>query len=273
MDWDDAYSNSRHIPDAADYAAKWSACAAAFRAELAYDGRARLDVSYGVGERQRLDLFLPEGAPKRAPKGLLVFVHGGYWLTFDKSYWSDLARGALARGWAAALPSYTLAPAAHIRDITCEIALAIGRAAAEVGGPLRLVGHSAGGHLVTRMISHTSPLTPAIAERVETVVSISGLHDLRPLLRTKMNERLRLDLDEAEAESAALLRPAGAAKLVCWVGACELPEFLRQNDLLANIWTGLGAQTLSVRAPGRHHFDVVDALADPASELAGLCAP
>lgn len=269
LDWDDAYSNLRHIPGAADYAAKWSVRAAAFRDELAKSGRARLDLAYGAAERQKLDLFLPEGAPK----GLFVFVHGGYWLAFDKSYWSDLAGGAVARGWAAALPSYTLAPAARISDITREIAAAITFAAAEVAGPLRLAGHSAGGHLVTRMISHTSPLDPAIGARVEAVVSISGLHDLRPLLRTQMNERLRLDLEEAEAESAALLRPAGRASLVCWVGERELPEFLRQNDLLANIWTGLGAETRAERAPGRHHFDVVDALADPASELAALCAP
>ena len=50
---------------------------------------------------------------------------------------------------------------------------------------------------------------------------------------------------------------------VAIVGAGERPEFIRQNALLANIWTGLGAQTCTVEEPGRHHFNVIDGLADP----------
>src|SRR3546814_5563195 len=51
-----------------------------------------------------------------SPAGLAVFVHGGYWMAFDKSSWSHLAAGAVARGWAVALPSYTLCPEARISD-------------------------------------------------------------------------------------------------------------------------------------------------------------
>jgi hypothetical protein len=58
----------------------------------------------------------------RAPQGLLVFVHGGYWLRFDREMWSHLAAGAVARGWACAIPSYTLAPEARISAMTQEIA-------------------------------------------------------------------------------------------------------------------------------------------------------
>jgi hypothetical protein len=61
--------------------------------------------------------------------------------------------------------------------------------------------------------------------------------------------------------------------VTCWVGALERPEFLRQNDLLANIWTGLGAQTRSVHAPGRHHFDVIAELEDAESALTAAFAP
>jgi acetyl esterase/lipase len=50
-----------------------------------------------------------------------VFVHGGYWLRFGRGDWSHLAAGPVARGWAVALPSYTLAPAARIAAITAEI--------------------------------------------------------------------------------------------------------------------------------------------------------
>ena len=64
-------------------------------------------------------------------------------------------------------------------------------------------------------------------------------------------------------ESPALLEPMPNARVTCWVGSAERPEFVRQNALLANIWTGLGAKTCMIEEPGRHHFDVIDGLADP----------
>ena len=78
----------------------------------------------------------------------MVFVHGGYWRAFDRGLWSHLAAGPLARGWAVAMPGYVLAPEARIAAITAMIADAVAAAAAEVDGPMRLAGHSAGGHLV-----------------------------------------------------------------------------------------------------------------------------
>ena len=55
--------------------------------------------------------------------------------------------------------------------------------------------------------------------------------------------------------------------ITCWVGADERPEFVRQSDLLANIWTGLGAVTATVHAKGKHHFNVIEGLEDADSPL------
>ncbi|MFN4102394.1 MAG: alpha/beta hydrolase, partial [Pararhodobacter sp.] len=52
-------------------------------------------------------------------------------------------------------------------------------------------------------------------------------------------------------------------RLTCWAGASETSEFRRQNALLANIWRGLDAETDCIEEPDRHHFNVVDGLADP----------
>lgn len=258
-DWNDAYANGPNIPGGDRWPAAWVAPAQGYRDALAASGRARLDQPYGEAARQRYDLFLPEGSPK----GLVVFVHGGFWRALDKSYWSHLANGAVARGFAVAMPSYTLAPAARISDIVTEVAQAITAAAAQVHGPLMLAGHSAGGQLVSRMIAAPSPLADAVRSRIRTVVSISGVHDLRPMLATAMNNDLRIDAAEAAAHSPALLVPLPGARLVCWVGASERAEFVRQNALLANIWTGLGLATCAVEEPDRHHFNVIDGLADP----------
>ena len=258
-DWDNAYANGANIAGGDRWPAAWDGPAQAFREKLLAEGRARLDIVYGEAPRSRFDLFLPPAAPK----GLVVFIHGGYWMESHKNSWSHLAAGAVGRGFAVAMPSYTLCPQTRISGIVNEVGAAIGKAAAMVDGPLMLSGHSAGGHLASRMVTEGSPLGPGVARRIRQVVSISGLHDLRPLMFTALNETLNIDEREALSESPALLRPRQGARITCWVGGGERSEFLRQSALLANIWTGLGAATGSVVEPDRHHFNVVDGLADP----------
>ncbi len=257
-DWDDAYANGSNIARGDRWPEAWVKPAEAFRNALLSAGRAKLDLAYGDRPRNRMDLFLPDGSPK----GLVVFVHGGYWLQLDKSFWSHLAAGAVEHGYAVAMPSYTLCPEIRIAGIVEEVAAAISEAAKRVEGPLMLTGHSAGGHLVSRMITTTAPLSRDVQTRIRNVVSISGVHDLRPIMSTAMNEKLAIDEAEALSQSPALLRPMKDARITCWVGGGERAEFLRQNALLANIWTGLGARTAAVAEPDRHHFNVIDRLAD-----------
>ena len=261
--WEDAYANGVNIPRGDSWPNAWVEAARAYREALAAKDRARLDLSYGDGPRNRFDLFLPEGTAR----GLVVYIHGGYWVRFDKSSWSHLANGALAHGYAVAMPSYTLCPQARISGIVREVGAAIAEAARMIAGPIHLTGHSAGGHLATRMIAATSPLASEIRARIANTVSISGVHDLRPMMRLALNADLKLDEAEAYAESPALLRPIESVRLTCWVGAGERGEFIRQNALLANVWTGLGAVTAVVEETDRHHFNVVDGLADPGHPL------
>jgi arylformamidase len=249
IDWDDAYSNGAYIPGAAAYPGRWEAEAAAFRART----RAELDIAYGPGPREKLDLFLPAGAPR----GLFMFVHGGYWLAFGKSDWSHFAAGALARGWAAALPEYPLCPQVRIGDITRCIGRALDVAAARVPGPIVVAGHSAGGHLAARMACAKAPIAAETHHRLRRAGPISGLFDLRPLMHTRMNVSLRIDDAEAAAESPLLLSASGV-EVVAWVGADERPEFVRQTKTFAAAWPN----TRPELAPGHHHFNVIDGLLD-----------
>lgn len=260
-DWDDAYTNGAYIAGGDGYVARWAEAAQSFRDQMG--ARGKLDQPYGSEPRNRLDLFLPSSSPK----GVFVFVHGGYWMRFDKSSWSHLAQGAVSRGFIAALPSYTLCPDIRIGGIVREVAAAITVAAEASEGPLYLAGHSAGGHLVSRMMSISSPLAETVRRRVRHVVSISGVHDLRPLLATKMNATLKLDGQEILAESPALLEPSPGTRLTCWAGATERAEFIRQTALQANIWRGLGAATACVIEDNRHHFNVIEGLAEMQSPL------
>ena len=196
---DDAYANAAHIPGAEDYPPRWAQLAAEFRKTLEGEGRARLGLSYGDTARQVMDIFLPDGRAK----GLCVFVHGGYWLRFDNSYWSHFASGPLERGWAVAMPSYDLCPGVTIAQITEQIAKAVGFAAQKVEGPIALTGHSAGGHLVARM-AVPGVLPDDLAARLSSIVPISPVADLRPpeALRQMFPEHLARRVCRAERGKA-----------------------------------------------------------------------
>ena len=248
MDLSDAYENGAYIPDSDRFRDRWPEAAAAFRAALG--DRAEMGLTYGGRERNAFDLFPPEGTAR----GLVVFVHGGYWRSLDRSVWSHLAAGPVARGWAVAMPSYTLAPAARIAEITQEIAAAVAAAAARVDGPLVLTGHSAGGHLSARMRCRDVALPRSAEERLLRIVPVSPLSDLRPLMQTSMNAELRIDAAEAEAESPMLKSDLRDADTLVWVGGAERPAFLDQARWLADAWP----RTRLHVAEGRHHFDVVE---------------
>ena len=252
-DMDRAYANGAHIPGSALLPGRWAAAAATFRATA----RGQLAVAYGPGARQRFDLFLPEAVPR----GLLVFVHGGYWLEFGRESWSHLAAGALARGWACAMPSYTLAPEARISRITQEVAVAVRAAGALVAGPVVVTGHSAGGHLAARLGCADMGL-----DRVRRVVPISPIAELSPLMQTTMQADLRLTEAECASESPARLALRVGCQAHVWVGAMERPAFLWQARLLSEEW-----DCPWTPVPERHHFNVIDDLADPGSALMEVC--
>jgi acetyl esterase/lipase len=244
MDLSDAYANAPYIPDGDAFPARWAERTAAFRAAHPPER-----LAYGSATREWLDLHHPEGRPE----GLLLIVHGGYWMRFSPDDFAWLAAGALARGWAAALPAYPLCPEASVGGIVRAVARATDLAAARVEGPVVLTGHSAGGHVAARLLCADVPL--ACRPRVRRAVPVSPLSNLLPLRMTALNATLGLSPEEAAAESP-VLRPRPAVPVTVWVGAAERPAFLDQALWLARAW-----DAPLVVEPGRHHFDVIDGLA------------
>jgi arylformamidase len=113
---DAAYNNTAAVPERTAIYADWVERSAAVRRR----GLSHLDLAYGNGPRQRLDLFL---APlPKAPT--LAFIHGGYWQMNDRESFGFLAEGALAHR--INFVEYALAPAVRLGDIVEEIRRAIG---------------------------------------------------------------------------------------------------------------------------------------------------
>ena len=261
------YNNRAAVPDHP----RWLARYAELSAVAVRDLGPKRDLRYGPGPKETLDLFLPSGRAKAT----FIFIHGGYWRALDKGDFSYVAVPFVARGIATAVINYDLCPEVSVATIVDECRRAVAWIAGE--GPrhgasaARIVagGHSAGGHL-TAMLYATDWAAAGLArDPIAGGVSLSGVHDLAPMVQASFNVDLKLDSAEAARLSPAQLSPRSGAPLLVAVGADETSEFLRQAQIQWDAWpanrpTGDVAPLV---VPARNHFSVVADYADPDSEL------
>ena len=268
--WYDAqYNNTARVSDSAMLVEGWKERSAQARVAL----QGHLDVAYGEEPGDRLDIF-PAANPN-AP--VFVFIHGGYWRALDKSDFSFVAPVFTQAGAMVVVPNYALCPAVSVEHITLQLVRAlqwVWHNAAQYGGdPQRIVvaGHSAGGHLAAMLLScrwkQVAEELPA--QLVSGALSISGLFDMEPLRHTPfLQTDLRLTPASVRRLSPAFFpRPKG--KLYATVGGAESDEFLRQNQLIRDVW-GPTAVPVCETLPGRNHFTVLESLVDPAGRLHDL---
>jgi arylformamidase len=258
MDAQAEYDNRARVADSAALIAGWQRDAAAFRANWP---TAELDLPYGPGAREKLDLFRPEGVTSPP---VAIFIHGGYWQALDRSACSHFARGLLAHGVAVAMPSYDLAPQAPVTQMVAQMRGAAAMLFRRLRRRPLVIGHSAGGQL-TAMLMATDWVAqdPALPfDLAPAGLPISGVFELEPLLPTTIARALHLTPAEARALSPRFLPPPRFGALHCVVGGAESGEFIRQSRDFATAWGG------SFEAlPGLNHFTVLDPLLDPASGL------
>jgi arylformamidase len=229
-----------------------------------------LDIPYGKSPAEKLDLFPADGRSE----ALLVFIHGGYWRSRDKSDFSYLAPEFNRRGVTLALPNYGLCPQVGIEDIVKQNLLAIAwlwHYAARYGvnpGRMYVAGHSAGGHLTAMMLAArwTTYMPELPYNLVKGGLAISGIYDLEPLVHAPfVNQDLKLDQALARRLSPVSIPPATTAPLYTAVGGEESEEFKRQNALIARAWRYAFAGDIPM--PGCNHLTVLEQLASPDSAL------
>jgi arylformamidase len=249
------YSPSRSVPNAQSYFQAWREGSAQARATLA----GCLNLAYGAGEKETLDLF-----PAQNSRGLLVFIHGGYWRAFDKDDFSWMAAPLVQAGYSLAMLNYALCPSVSIAQITeqCRRAVAWlyhhGKQYGVDAGQMIVSGHSAGGHLSAMLFATDWQALGVPDTAIAGGIAISGLFDLEPLIAVSFNSDLKLDVESARAISPIYHQPRVKSRLVVAVGAKESAEFKRQSQLLVEAWPAVCSPLLTL--PGRHHFDVLDEL-------------
>lgn len=272
---DSQYNNRALVPEYASHFERWVHDSVVARQASG----AGLDLAYGHGSGETLDIFPAESQPGGASAPVLVFIHGGYWRSLDKADHAFLAPAFVKQGACVVVPNYALCPTVTIPDITLQMVKALAwvyRHIATYGGDphrITVVGHSAGGHLAAMLLTCQWPayrpgLPPAL---VKNALSISGLYDLEPLRHTPfLADSLRLTPAQVKKASPALL-PAPAAQqdrgvLYTVAGGDESSEFLRQNQMIQQVW-GQDVVPVCEALPGLNHFSVLEALVQPGHRL------
>jgi arylformamidase len=263
---EDQYDNRARVPEHVEHFARWARDSKAVRRSEP----CTLDIAYGTSPGERLDVF-----PARTPDApVLVFIHGGYWRSLDKSEHSFIAP-AFTQQACVVVPNYDLCPNITLPGIVMQMVRALAwtwKHIAEHGGDPRritLVGHSAGGHLAAMLLlcdwhAHDRALP---AELVTRALSISGLYDLEPLRHVpSLQAALQITPEQAQRASPAQLPAPRLGQLYTVAGGRESMEFIRHNALIRQAW-GSTRVPVCEALPGLNHFSIVEALTQPGHRL------
>lgn len=146
----------------------------------------KLDIFY-TGEKDTLrsvDVFWSNDSKDA---NVIVFVHGGGWLSGDKKQYREMAMSLASRGMTVVLVNYRLSPQAkfpvHLEDVCAAISWAYNSVTNYNGDPDRifLMGHSAGGYLITMAVCDDQylnlyNLTPT---DIAGIITISGVFEIK----------------------------------------------------------------------------------------------
>ena len=266
---DALYDNRARVPEHPAHLKAW----AHHSEQVRQSQRCQLDVKYGSGPGDMLDIFYPSETTTDHTQALapvVVFLHGGYWRSLDKSDHSFVAPALCAQGVCVVVLNYDLCPGTPERPVRIAgIVEQVARGVAWLHQHLAdhqadaqrmvAVGHSAGGQLAAMMLRDPAGVRQA--------VSISGVFDLAPLMQApSFQASLQLDAQQIAFASPARLPAPAQGVLRALVGGAETAEFLRQNELIQQQW-GAEHVPLARALPGLNHFSILDTLADPGSEL------
>jgi acetyl esterase len=157
------------------------------------------DIPYVKGrpdKKQRLDVVLPLG---EGPFPVLVFVHGGGFVSMDKGHYTRIAKSLASAGFLVLNVNYRRGPLfrfpANLHDVGSAVAWGLANARAYRGDPSRvfLAGDSAGAHLVstyaTALDDHELRQAfrlkgIAVPDRIRGLLLFYGVYDCETVLDT-----------------------------------------------------------------------------------------
>ena len=213
----------------------------------------RLDIAYGDGPGEILDVFPPSN--RRGGSPALIYIHGGYWQLSDKSDTSYIAPAFLSAGISFVTLNYTLAPRGTLRQVDECAAQSSGSGATrrDRRRPDRFSCRSFRGQ--SQRDDTDDELTDVDGEPRNPIKGRAPfpLYDMEPIRLCFVNDALGLTPDDVPHNSPLYLDPLVDIPLIQSVRRSK-----RTNSSVTRPNMRRSAKNLAVEeipAPDCHHYD------------------
>ncbi|XP_035683243.1 kynurenine formamidase-like isoform X2 [Branchiostoma floridae] len=232
-----------------------------------------LDVPYGDREGDRLDIYKPQDCRSDAP--IFVYIHGGYWQFLSKDQSAFMATTLTAVGVMVVAVDYDIAPKGTLDVMVDQVRRAVSFLSEKFPSSrgLYICGHSAGGQLCAMVLSSNwSKVSDGRVPEIKGAFLVSGVYDVTPLVKTYVNEPLKMTEEDARRNSPclftdAVLKNHPSCKILVVFAEHDPPTFHRQSKEYTEQLKGLGMEVSCVEIPDTDHFNVVHNLAEEQYQL------
>jgi arylformamidase len=163
--------------------------------------------------------------------------------------------------------NYPLAPANSISQIVLSCGNAIRWLHENIkqfnGSPaqMHVMGHSAGAHLASML------LADADLNYLKSIISLSGLFNLEPLMLSNLNHILDIDNKTVLRNSPVLLEPRSICPVLLATGTDETDEFKNQSTDMYKSWKNRHNCLTLLNVEGKNHYSILDAVTETDSSL------
>ncbi|KAL5010754.1 hypothetical protein ScPMuIL_013059 [Solemya velum] len=228
------------------------------------------DLSYGLREKAKLDLFGAQTLPEDAP--IFVYIHGGYWQFLGRESSSFMVTPLAKAGAVVVTIGYTIAPEASMDEIVSEVKAAITyvlQLAKKRGSSgVYLCGHSAGAHLAAMMLAVDWMGEQMLNDSlIKGALLVSGVYDISPLVNTYVNDPLRMTESDACRLSPVthlknIIQHSMKRRIVVAVGQHDSPAFHIQSKEFDEELRRGGVTSELIDVPDTDHFDVIEKMSE-----------
>ncbi|XP_048871497.1 kynurenine formamidase isoform X2 [Brienomyrus brachyistius] len=233
-----------------------------------------LNVPYGEGEREKLDVYVPSSPSLEMP--LVIYLHGGYWQAFSKEESGFMALPLVQKGVAVVAVDYDIAPKGNMDLMVSQVrqsVVSVVQQYSHISG-VYLCGHSAGAHLAAMVLS-TEWSQYAVTPQIKGALLVSGIYDLLPILSTYVNEPLKMTEEVALRNSPGQLvsqmkDSSSACEIVIAVAQNDSLEFRKQSEDFCRALQSSGFRVTFEDIPDTDHFNVIERLVEPDYRLTQL---
>ena len=224
------------------------------------------DLAYGPKARQRLDLYIPQGAAPHAP--LLLFFYGGNWQGGSKDLYRFVGQAFASRGYLTAIPDYRVYPEARYPAFIVDGALAVSwletYPATAGDRQVYLTGHSAGAYIAAMLALDPRWLGGAATgpgcRRIAAMAGLAGPYDFLPLRDTTLKEIFGPG-PASPASQPINHVAAGDPPMLLATGTDDRTVRPRNSVALAERLEAAGVAAELIEYPGLGHIGTVAALA------------